>query len=225
MRWLILIFGLLFSFVLLSLGVPRVVASVLKAPAFVTLLAAHGGEPQPSEQLGRAAGYLEAAARWESSGRIRTDLGFLLLLQSAQSDPEDPKRVELARQAAEALREGLLRGPAGPHSWIRLAYARMIETGPSPEVAALLEQSLEAGGFVGEITVSRLELLLRNWDHLPPDARTLTGKQLRFAWKRDRRRLIEIAKQTNRAHIIRFAIRSMPGALDQFDAALAKSER
>ena len=222
MRWFTIIPGLGLASALLFLAVPRVVASVLKAPAFSAVLAAHRGTPQPAGRLDQAAGYLESAARWETSGRLRTDLGYLRLLQAMQADPADPQKAELARRAAGALREGLLRAPARPHSWVRLAAARTIEDGPNPEVAALLAQSLEAGAFVGEITLARLELLLRTWDHLRPGPRRSTGKQIRFAWEHDRAGLIEVARRSGRAPIVRFALRPIPGALDQFDAALSQ---
>ncbi len=223
MRWFAALIGFFIGVSLLWLGTPRVIASVLKAPAFMTLLSAHHGIPQPLERLEKATGYLKTAAQWEDSGRIRTDLGFLLLLQATQIDPADPRRSALARQAAEALREGLVRAPAQPHSWLRLAYARVIETGPSPEIAALLARSVEAGPFVGEITISRLELLLRTWHDLSPDLRSYARKQVRYAWKNDYRGLIKAAKRSDRAYIIRFALRAVPGALDQFDAAIPRN--
>ena len=213
---------LLLASVLLVLGVPRVVASMLKAPAFMTVLAAHRGETRPAGRLERAAGYLEAAARWEGSGRLRTDLGFLRLLQAAATDRDDPRRSELAARASEALREGLLRAPAQPHSWVRLAYARTLETGPSPEVAALLAQSYRAGAFVGEITLARLELVLANWNDLPFDLRVSTGKQIRYAWTHEKDGLVEIARQGGAAHVIRLALRSLPGAVERLDADLAR---
>ena len=98
----------------------------------------------------------------------------------------------------------------------------MPESGPSPAVAGLLLRSLETGFYVADITISRLELLLRNWKHLPAVARQATGKQIRYAWEHNERDLARIAKRTGRVHIVRFAIRSIPGALDCFDRALAR---
>ena len=116
-----------------------------------------------------------------------------------------------------------IRAPARPHGWVRLAYARTIGDGPSPEVAALLARSLEAGAFVGEITLARLELLLRTWDHLRPETRGSTGKQIRFAWEHDENGLIGVARRSGRVPIVRFALRTLPGALDQFDAGVLRS--
>ena len=222
MRWFTIIAGLGLASALLFLAVPRVVASVLKAPAFSAVLAAHRGTPQPAGRLDQAAGYLEAAARWEGSGRLRTDLGYLRLLQAAARVRDDSRRADLAGQATAALREGLLRAPAQPHSWVRLAYARTLETGPSPEVAALLAQSYAAGAFVGEITLSRLELLLANWNDLAFDVRVFTGKQVRYAWTHEKDALVDIARRGGGGHVIRLALRSLPGAVDRFDAALAR---
>ena len=116
MRWVATLIGLFVAIALLWLGTPRLITSVLKAPAFVTVLTAHHGEPQPLERFEKATQYLETAARWEASGRIRTDVGFLLLLQPTQLNSGDPRKASLAQQAAKALRDGLLLARARPHS-------------------------------------------------------------------------------------------------------------
>lgn len=220
MRILTVAFGLLVSIVLIGVGVPRVVASLLKAPAIATVLDAHGGDPLTIDQLDRAARYLRRASKWENSASVRTDLGFLLLLHAEKLDQEDPTRAGLIEEAVDALRDGLERAPVRPHAWVRLAYAEMLKPGPSAEVASLLEQSLTAGRFIGEISVFRIDLLLQNWEHLSFEMRKAVGAQMRYAWEHRSQMLIEVAKRTGREQVLRFAVRSIPGAIDQINASL-----
>jgi hypothetical protein len=165
-RPVILTFGLIVSVLLISLGTPRVVASVLTAPAFGALRAAHAGRPTAADQLEIATTYLQQAIAWEQSGQLNGDLGFLLLLQAAQRQPDDPARLELARRSAAAIEKALALAPANPHGWLRLAYAETILHGPPPEVAAILAQALKIAPFLGELAPSRIELVLQNWQHL-----------------------------------------------------------
>ena len=86
MRWLVVLVVGVWAASLLVLGVPRVIASVLKAPAFSTLLAAERGERPPEERLEIATASLEQAMYWEKSGRVRGELGNLLLLGTTQNE-------------------------------------------------------------------------------------------------------------------------------------------
>lgn len=205
---------------MLYLGLPRVVASVMKGPGFSTLLAANDGAIQDDRQLASAVNYLEAAAKWEESGRLLTEVGFLQLVRAAEVDLEESRSKELAAEASRTLREGLLRSPARPYSWVRLAYARAMEGAEPQEVVALLEQSYEVGGFVGAATFARLELLLSFWEDVPPALRSLAAEQIRYAWKNEPRSVIEAARFSDKPEVYLNAIASLPGALDQFEAAL-----
>jgi hypothetical protein len=212
---------LLLAIPLLWLGVPRLVASILKAPAHRTVSMVQNGRTPASEQLERAAVHLERVTSWEESTGLFADLGFLRLLQAVQTDPDDPQRPVLAGQAAEALHQALLLSPARPHPWVRLAYARAIGGAEPSEVAGLLAGSVSVGPFVGEIAITRLELLLRAWDHLSPEMRRYTAEQIRYIWTNDASSdLIQVAKRTPRPQVIRFALRPIRGAVERLDAAV-----
>jgi len=215
--------GIGLSLVLIVLGVPRVVASLLKGPAIGAVSDAHDGDLLSPGQLETAIRYLRRAADWEASVGLRTDLGFLLLSQAEQIAVDGPKREALLDEAGAVLRDGLARGPVRPHAWLRLAYVEMMQSGPSAEVAAVLGRSLEAGRFVGEISLVRMELLLRNWAHLPFEVRALVGEQIRYVWRRQPGKLIVLARITGTTQILRLSLRSIPGSLEMIDRHLAQS--
>ncbi len=154
---------------------------------------------------------------WESSAQLTSEIGFLRLLEAFQMAPLNAVRSAKARLAAEHFTESLNLSPARPHPWVRLAYARDIEGSTGVEIARLLRQSISVGGFVGEIALVRLKMLLKHWDSLSPGLRLYTFKQIRYMWASDRSFILEAGKQTSKPHIIRFALRAVPGALDQFD--------
>jgi hypothetical protein len=218
LRWLVALAVASVASVLLWLGAPRFLASILKAPAHATVIEIDAGRTPPAEQLGRAAGYLENARTWEASADLGAELGFVRLLQAVQADPA--ARAPMARLAVDSLRESLRRAPSRPHPWVRLAYARDLEDGTSEEVVRLLERSTRVGPFVGEVALVRLTKLLKYWDRLTPALRLYSFRQIKYMWANNQGFVIQAARQSAKPHIIRFALRAVPGALDDFDRAV-----
>lgn len=217
MRWLLPFLAISLSLALLILGVPRFVSSVLRAPAHDTLTKIAAGEVPPPDQLERAAKHLEKARRWEFSAKLSAEIGFLRLLQAFQMDETDPDRAVVAALATENLKESLRLSPARPHPWVRLAYARAIENADPTEVVYLLEQSIDVGPYVGEIAIVRLKRLLADWKYLSPDLRRYAFRQVRWVWTSEKSYLKRAARQTSRPDIMRFALRPIPGAVEEFD--------
>lgn len=213
---------LLLSIALLTLGVPRVVASVLTAPAHRTVLIVGSGKTAEAPALALAADYVERATNWQQSAQLVGELGFLRLLQTFQTDRDDPARPALIGEASDSLRQALRLSPARPHPWVRLAYARALEGADPTELAQLLAQSVRAGPYVSEIAVTRLDLLLRLWTHLPPDLRTYTMKQVRYIWPHASYELLRVVADTPRPEIIRFALRTVSEAVPRVDAVIAR---
>ena len=220
MRWILAAVVLGVAGVTLWLSVPRLIASVLKAPAHFTVLAAHKNKALTQGELARAAAYLEKVRYWENSAELNSELGFLLLLQAAQTEPRDRQR-EIAAQSTQFLEQSLLLSPARPHPWVRLAFARAFHGDEPSRIIDPLEQSIRTGPYVGEIAITRLKLLLRIWDHLSLDLKRYTHGQIRYIWPNAKGELLEVAKTTPRPDVIRFALWTVPGAVQQLDRVLS----
>ena len=213
MRWLIVALAAAWAVGLLTLAVPRTIASLIAAPAFPVVIAMHRGDVTTDGQLDAAAGILRQALPWNDGGRLQSDLGYVMLLRAARAEDQD------AAPAAEMIAESLTRAPARPHTWVRLAYARTLG-GEQDQVAPLM-RSLEAGAYLPTLTVPRLELLLRHWDELTTAERRIAAEQVRYGWELSSRNVIALARRTGQGHIIRFALAEIPEAQAQLDAALA----
>jgi len=220
LRWIVPTIVLSLSVTLLVLGVPRFISSVLRAPAHATLVLAEAGQVPPVGQLARAARHLERARTWESSAKLSAEIGFLRLLQASQMDESDPDRPTVAKRASTDLSESLRLSPARPHPWIRLAYARAIEGAEPPEIVRLLDRSIQAGPYVGEIAIVRLKKLLADWKYLTPNLRLYTYRQIRWVWNSEQSYLLRAAKQTTRPDIMRFALRANPEAVKRLNRAV-----
>lgn len=177
------------------------------------------GEVPPIDQLERAADHLERARRWETSAKLSGEIGFLRLLQAFQMEESDPSRVSIAAAATASLKESLRLSPARPHPWVRLAYARAIENAEPSEIVGLLGHSVEVGPYVGEIAIVRLKKLLAEWEHLSSGLRLYAFQQVRWVWNSEKSYILRAARKTTRPEIMRFALRPVPGAVEQFDRA------
>lgn len=216
---------LIIASISLWLAIPRVIASALRAPAYGSVLATSEGMPLRDDQVERAVQFLVAASQWENSRRARTDFADLLIIQARDMRREKPQRLDMARKASLAYRDALGQAPVDPQTWVDLAQAKSIATGPSQEIASLLAQSLTVGPQVARITVSRAMLLLNNWEHLTPGIKEQTQAQVRFAWTYDWAGLTRLVREESSAEVIRGAIRSIPGAVEQFDSAYARQNQ
>lgn len=206
----------------LWLGVPRVVASLQKAPAHFTLLAAHWNQSLSSSDLAGAAAQLEKVRAWEDSADLNSELGFLLLLLAAQSETVE-RRNEIAAKAAGALQRSLLLGAAQPQPWVRLAFARYYLGEDPARITAPIEQSRKVGPYVGDIAVTRLKILLINWDDLSPELKNFTYDQIRYIWPNASGQILEIAQLTRHPEVIRHALRQVPDAVERLDRVIPAS--
>ncbi len=224
MRWILAVVVLGVAGLTLWLSVPRLVASLLKAPAHFTVLAAHRNKTLTEGELARAIATLEKVRDWEMSADLNSELGFLLLLQAARSEPEE-RQQEVAARAADFLEQSLLLSASRPHPWVRLAFARWFHGDEALRVTEPLEQSIEIGPYVGAIAITRLKLLLHIWEHLSPKLKLYTLNQIRYIWPNAGGELLELAKRTSQPWVIRRALRPVPGALQQLDRVLSESEQ
>ena len=224
LRLLALALCLGISALLIGLGLPRVVASLLKAPAFGSLLQAQADRPVDPEHLETAIAYLKKATGWERSGELYGDLGLLLYRDAVRRSPDDPLRLQRAAESIAALEQSLARTPTVPQNWIRLAYATTLTEGPGPTAAAIVGQSLRLAPYSGALAPARIDLLFRNWAFLSPETRRHAGPQIRYGWHHNKQSLVEIALAHGRLETLRLALRSDPDAGPLIDKILARLE-
>ena len=123
---------------------------------------------------------------------------------------------------ADTLENGLARTPIDPHAWTRLGYARSLLDAAPRDVVSPLMMSILVGPHDPKLVFIRLRLCLGVWDHLSDPERDVVYRQIRFAWKRSKRRLLELAEETMNFKEIRVALLRNPDQLLRFERALRK---
>ena len=140
------------------------------------------------------------------TGRKWTDLGLAQLLLAREQGVQDGIGKETVSQAVASLKTGLALAPANPFAWTRLAYAQTLMTGPSPSVASALRMAMLTARYEPRLLFIRLELSLRSWSYFRPEDRALVYQQVRFAWSKEPKRLVEMAVGTGRVNVVRAAL-------------------
>lgn len=204
--------------VMLYLAVPRTIAAFIMLSGNETLEQIRARQPVRVSDLKDLIESRRAALPWTDSGRVWSDLALgQLLLAEQETDANGGPNLALVREALNSLENGLARAPLDPHAWTRLAYARYLVDGPSPELVSVLKMSIYAGPHEPRLVFLRLRLCLAAWDYFSEEERDLVYRQARFAWGISRRKLVDIADAADRPGVIRMALAQNPNQLAKFE--------
>ena len=192
--------------VLLVAGIPRTIAAFTLLPGYPVLWEIQHLRPVARDSLDVLIAALGRGLFFGETGRKWTDLGLAQLLLAREEGVQGGIGKELGSQAVASLKTGLALAPANPFAWTRLAYAQTLMTGPSPSVASALRMAMLTARYEPRLLFIRLELSLRSWSYFRPEDRELVYQQVRFAWSRNPKRLVEMAVGTGRVNVIRAAL-------------------
>jgi hypothetical protein len=180
-------------------SVPKIAASLAKAPAVAPLAAVHRGTLVSGDRLQVAIEALRTSLTWERNAAVLRELGLLELVLSDIVYDDPALRSHTARSSLTSSTQALADAPVSPHTWTRLAYAELTTVGPTARIGELLASSLVTGAAVPELTFARLDLLLRAWPEVRPADRQLAG-------------------------IARLALAAIPGAPEELDRILSRED-
>ncbi len=204
---------------LLYLGVPRAIEAIWTYSAGRTLLDIQAQQEVSDENIRDLIADLQDTMFLVESGRKWTNLGLAQLLLSARTEDE-PESQELLSRARVSLRKGLALAPANGFAWTRLAYVETLISGPSEEVAGILEMAMLTAPFEPRLLFLRLELCFLAWPYFDEEDRDLVFQQLRFAWRESAKQLVDLAARAERIELVRDALASTPEDLDRFETLL-----
>lgn len=207
---------------LVALGVPRTLAAFGARPGNSILWHVQLGSSVRSEAIRELADSRKAALDWSDRGRYWSELALAQLLLAGLNSGDEAAKAGLLNLAAASLEKGLARTPVDPHAWTRLAYARSLLDASPGDIVAPLMMSIDVGPHEPKLVFIRLRLSLGVWEHLSEPERDMVYRQIRYAWKRSRRRLLELAEETMNFREIRVALLQDPDELLRFERGLRK---
>ena len=193
-----------------ALAAPTLIAGLYEAPALQAQLKLRAGHDLTDSDRALLSRSLEQALRWEATGERLADLGYLRLLSATDATGEDGLKAVLDA-AEEALRAAMLRDPAEPMTWTRLAYLLMIRDGATPEAAAALEMALLTGPRERDALFPLVEASFILWDVATPATRAAIRRHLLFAWGVNRKLTRRLAEDQGGSGILDMRIPTQSG--------------
>lgn len=221
-RTIAVLIALVAAVALVVLGVPRTLAAFGARPGNAVLWHIQRGSKVNSKAIERLAESRGAALKWSENGRYRAELALAQLLLARMDSRDEAETSELMNQAANTLEKGLARMPVDPHAWTRLGYARSLLDASPRDIASPLMMSIMVGPHDPKLVFIRLRLALGVWERLTDPERDVVYRQIRYAWKRSKRRLLELAEETMNFKEIRVALLRDPNELLRFERGLRK---
>ncbi len=207
--------------ILLYLGVPPTIDAIWMHSGDRTLRAIQAQETVSNERAEDLIEALDRSLFLVESGRKWTDLGLAQLLRSARTTGHTESR-ELLVQARASLREGSALGPANGFAWTRLAYTETLISGPSVEVARILEMAILTTPFHPRLLFIRLQLCFLAWPYFDQEDRALVLQQVRHAWREAPGKLVDLAVAAERVDVVRAALSGSPEDLEHLEEHLGR---
>ncbi len=208
--------------VLLVGAVPRTIAAFAMLPGGPVLHEIQNLRSVGRDDLEILIASQRRGLRFGESGRKWTDLGLAQLLLAREQGVRGGIKVEMVSPAIVSLKTGLALAPANPFAWTRLAYAQLLMTGPSPLVASVLRMAMLTARYEPRLLFIRLGLCFQSWSYFKPEDRELVYQQVRLAWRKSRKRLVDMAVKTGQVNVVRAALLRSRKDLSAFEKRLRK---
>lgn len=221
----ILGFCLVVGVALVILGIPRTIGAWIGMPAAPVIRELLQDRSPSPARLREAIDAQRRSTAWDPAPRRLTDLAYLELALAQRSPVGEARATSLAEAEAH-VSEGLLRNPADPFAWIRLALIRHLRGAEPRDVVVALIQSVDMGPNTNPIWLLRAQLFLTYSDALTEDERHVLRGQLRTIWTATprlrqelRKPLLTIAWLLGKLDVLGAALRDDPEMRAQFDSA------
>ena len=208
--------------VLLVGEVPRTIAALVMLPGGPVLREIQNLRPVGRDDLEILIASQRRGLRFGETGRKWTDLGLAQLLLAREQGVRGGIKIEMVSQAIASLKTGLALAPANPFAWTRLAHVQSLMTGPSPSVASALRMAILTARYEPRLLFIRLELCLRSWSFFRTDDHELVFQQVRLAWRKNGKRLVDMAVKTGQVNVVRAALLGSRKDLSAFEKRLRK---
>ncbi len=208
--------------VLVVAGIPRTIAAFTVLPGNPVLREIQNLRPVERDNLDVLIDSQGRGLLFGETGRKWTDLGLAQLLLAREEGVQGGIGKELGSQAVGSLKTGLALAPSNPFAWTRLAYAQTLMTGPSPMVASCLRMAMLTARYEPRLLFIRVELCLQSWSYFRTGDHELVFQQVRLAWRKNGKRLVDMAVETGQVNVVRAALLRSRKDLSAFEKRLRK---
>ena len=216
--------ALVLGALILSLALPRFLASALMAMRDPVIQQMDAGEPVAEAELLGLAASRELALGWVEDREAHGERAMALAQLAFQPAPEDGAQRALLGSAVAALRAALAAAPADPRHWVQLGHLLVLLEGDlNRQAAEAVLFSIRVGAFQApDLLRRRLFWALAHWTFYDEQERRQISEQIRLAWRAAPGEVADLALYAPEfLGPIASALEEVPAAEQQFLAALA----
>lgn len=141
-----------------------------------------------------------------------------LRLTQARRTADEKIIVERAQQSIDAAKIAIRSAPAHPAAWAALAEAIEVLTQGTAAVVPPLSRALQVAPYDPRRRDVRIELALRHWQALSPQAQQAAGPQIIAMARADINGLARLTKQNLGLGAVRSSLAADPALAQRFDA-------
>ena len=216
--------ALLLGALILSLALPRVLASAWLALRDPVIRQMDAGERVPEAELLGLIASRELALSWVADRDAHDERGTALAELAFRGEPNSVVERTMLEGAVAATRAGLALAPADPKDWMQLGYLLvLLEGDPNRTAAQALLLSIRTGAFQApDFLRRRLFWSLAHWPFYDEDERRQIDDQIRLVWRAAPGELADLALDVPDSFApIASALAEVAGAREEFVGALA----
>ncbi len=199
------IFGFSIGAILITMGVPRLIAAYLSLPGDIAIFGLREDRTILPQELVEGATALDEANAWEMTGAREADRSVLLLVQAESLPRGDQARDAILAKAMAATEQSLALLPAQPVAWGNLA-ALKVEAGDMQGAVKAIRLSMLSGPVVPGYVPVRVKLGLHLLPYMDRETRGLLARQVRLLWLIEPASLVDLGKQADTQDFIRSAL-------------------
>jgi hypothetical protein len=226
-KWPLLLAVVLIAFAVASLAWPRFLASVRYLPVELAIRNYYVSGEMPSDRLPVLVRFATEAVEYQDHYRFHDGLSTLQVLRALDYKTRALERRPAYVSALGSAEQALLRAPAKPATWLRLASVRWILHEEPETIVDAWKMSIFTGRIHTDLLARRVELGLAHFAYLDEEGTAMLRDQLLLAWKLRPNQLMPIFNRRDRElQITRYMLTDVdPSTLSEIEAWIEARRR
>ena len=177
----------------LTLAWPRFLASLRYLPVERAIKGYYAGGEVPSDRLPVLIRFATEAIGLQDHYRFYDGLSTLQVLRATDYKTPALERRPAYISAMGAAEQALLRAPANPSTWLRLASVRWILHEEPETIVDAWKMSIFTGRIHTDLLARRTEIGLAYFEFLDEEGKAMLRDQLLLAWKLRPSQLMQVS--------------------------------
>lgn len=195
-RFLIAFVSAVVALFVITLALPRLIASVTEGPFEDTMRSISGPNPPPETVIHRVMEVKERSAAAHPTSKTLGDIGFLHLREAIRISAASIAGGQELDASIAAHRSSLTLSPYNAYVWTRLGQDILAKNSEeASSLGAILEMAVAAAPYDSRLVIARVDIGIAAWEKLSDDQKVLINNQIHIAARQSPTALANLARQ------------------------------